>query len=142
MTKDELRTRRLGMGKTQRQLADLLGVSLQAIHSFEQGWRHVPVHVERQILFLVMLARRASKPSAACWTIKQCPIPVRQQCPAWEFQAGHFCWFINGTLCQGTPQRTWTSKMEICRQCRVFLNAVGPDACGPSAVVSGAVQAD
>ena len=126
MTKAELRARRLGMGKTQRQLADLLGMSLRAIHSFEQGWRNIPVHVERQMLFLVMLARRASKPAAVCWATKRCPAHLRKQCPAWEFKAGHFCWFINGTICQGRVRRTWPAKMQICRRCKVFLGAVGP----------------
>ena len=125
MTSAELRTSRLGMGKTQRQLADLLGVSLRAIHSFEQGWRKIPVHVERQMLFLIMLARRASKPAAACWKTMRCPSDVRKQCPAWELKAGHLCWFINGTICQGTSRRTWKAKMVICRRCKVFLAAVG-----------------
>ena len=126
MTKDELRTRRLGLGKTQRQLADLLGISLRGVHSFEQGWREIPVHVERQLLFLVMLARRASKPAAPCWKIKRCPADCRKQCPAWELKAGQFCWFISGTLCQGTSRRTWKAKLDVCRHCKVFVDAVGP----------------
>jgi len=114
------------MGKTQRQLADLLGLSLRAVQSFEQGCRKIPVHVERQMLFLVMLARHAGKPQPACWMIRRCPAHVRKQCPAWELKAGQFCWFINGTLCRGRSQRTWKAKMEICRRCKVFLAAVGP----------------
>ena len=41
------------LGKTQKELAQLLGTSLKAIQSFEQGWRRIPVHVERQVLFLL-----------------------------------------------------------------------------------------
>lgn len=37
------------LGKTQKQLAELLGTSLKAVHSYEQGWRSVPAHVERQL---------------------------------------------------------------------------------------------
>lgn len=31
-----------------------------------------------------------------------CKMPVewRENCSAWEFKAGHFCWFINGTFCR------------------------------------------
>ncbi|MEI7880625.1 MAG: helix-turn-helix domain-containing protein [bacterium] len=126
MTKAELRKRRMAMGKNQQQLADLLGISVRAIHSFEQGWRKVPVHVERQILFLAMLARATNKPAAPCWTATRCPTDVRKKCPAWELKAGNFCWFINGTLCKGASRRTWKAKMEICRRCKVFLAAVGP----------------
>jgi DNA-binding XRE family transcriptional regulator len=124
MTSAELRARRLGMGKTQRQMAELVGVSLRAVHSFEQGWRKVPVYVERQILFLAMLAHRSNTPVEDCWKIKRCRPDVRAQCPAWELKAGQFCWFINGTLCAGKLQRTWKAKMEICRRCKVFQNAV------------------
>ena len=40
-------------GKTQNQLARLLGTSFKAIQSFEQGWRNVPAHTERQLLLLL-----------------------------------------------------------------------------------------
>ncbi len=41
------------LGKTQSQLARLLDTSLKAIQSFEQGWRSIPVRIERQVLFLL-----------------------------------------------------------------------------------------
>jgi len=126
MTKNELRARRDAMVKTQQQLADLLGISVRAIHSFEQGWREIPVHVERQILFLAMLAHATNKPIAHCWTVMRCPTDVRKKCPAWELKAGKYCWFINGTLCKGASRRTWKAKMEICGRCKVFLAEVGP----------------
>jgi hypothetical protein len=34
-------------------MAQLLGTSIKAIHSYEQGWRTIPVHVERQLYFLL-----------------------------------------------------------------------------------------
>jgi len=43
------------VGKMERQIAQLLGASLKAIQSFEQGWRRVPVHSERRLLFLMAL---------------------------------------------------------------------------------------
>ncbi len=45
-----LRTR---LSKTQKELAQLMGISIKAIHSYEQGWRKIPHHVERQALFLL-----------------------------------------------------------------------------------------
>jgi len=38
------------LGKTQKQWADLLCVSTKAIQSYDQGWRPIPVHLERQTL--------------------------------------------------------------------------------------------
>ena len=70
------------LGKTQKELCQLLGVSLQAIHSYEQGWRVVPVHAERQILFLLAL-RHGLRKGKPCWT------------PTWKKAAGtlwlHVC---------------------------------------------------
>jgi hypothetical protein len=106
--------------KTQSQMAQLLGVSLKAIQSFEQGWRKVPVHTERQALFLLSLKKVPRKRARSCWVMRNCPEETRCHCPAWEFQAGHLCWFINGTICHGSVQDSWPKKMKLCRQCEVF----------------------
>ncbi len=45
------------LGKTQRKMAELLGTSLKAVHSYEQGWRSVPGYVERQLYFLISRIR-------------------------------------------------------------------------------------
>jgi len=107
------------LDKTQTQIAQLLGTSLKAIHSYEQGWRRVPAYVERQLFFLVARKEdnRRQKP---CWVIKQCPPGQKKQCPAWEFRAGTLCWFINGTICEGEVQTDWHEKMKMCRSCEVF----------------------
>jgi hypothetical protein len=39
-------------------------------------------------------------------------------------QARHFCWFINGTYCQGWTQKNWTKKIELCRECEVFKRMI------------------
>ena len=39
--------------KTQKQMAQLLGVSLKAVQSYEQGWRNIPSQVERQVLLFL-----------------------------------------------------------------------------------------
>jgi len=108
------------LGKTQNQMAQLLGISSKAIQSFEQGWRNISVHIERQTLFLLAMKRSHNKKSTPCWVIRKCPMEMRRNCSAWEFNSGQLCWFINGTLCQGEVQQSWHEKMKICRQCEVF----------------------
>ena len=54
MDKAEFRKFRKKLNKTQAQMAQLLGISLKAVHSYEQGWRRVPTAVERQMYFLVV----------------------------------------------------------------------------------------
>jgi DNA-binding XRE family transcriptional regulator len=126
MDKREFSQIRYGLGKTQDQLAQLLGISLKAVQSFEQGWRNMPVHTERQLLFLLTRKRSHSKGNGPCWLIRECPVEIKQKCPAWEFQAGHLCWFISGTICQGKVQGSWQKKMKICRQCGVFRFVFDP----------------
>jgi hypothetical protein len=106
--------------KTQKQMAQLLGVSLKAVHSYEQGWRTVPSHVERQILFLVSRLNENRKGGKSCWVVKKCPPERKKQCPAWEFQAGKLCWFIGGTICDGTVHKNWKEKMKLCRSCEIL----------------------
>jgi DNA-binding XRE family transcriptional regulator len=112
---------RIFLGKTQRQMAQLMGASTKSIESFEQGWRNITPHIERQIYFLlsqktVMEAKR----SVDCWEAKKCPEHKRQKCPAWEFRCGQLCWFINGTICNGEAQKNWQKKIKICLKCEVF----------------------
>jgi DNA-binding XRE family transcriptional regulator len=125
MDNQEFHSSRQQLKKTQKQIAELLGISLKAVQSFEQGWRKVPVHIERQILLLLTLKRRRAKDARPCWEIRKCSLETRQACPAWEFDAGGLCWFINGTLCQGKPQNNWGNKMKVCRRCKVFANHLG-----------------
>jgi hypothetical protein len=122
---DFIQTRRC-LGKTQVQLAGLLGVSPKAVQSFEQGWRQVPAHVERQLLFLLYLTQRPDEDLEPCWERKGCEQGAREKCLAWEFQAANLCWFITGTMCAGEAQATWAKKMRLCRQCEVFLSLVPP----------------
>lgn len=108
------------LGKSQAQLARLLGVSSRAVQSFEQGWRKVPSLVERQMLFLFYVKLVPKAKIRPCWHTKKCETKTRKTCPAWEFRAGHICWFINGTICGGKIQENWNKKMQLCRQCEVF----------------------
>jgi hypothetical protein len=109
------------LAKTQKELAQLLGTSIKAIHSYEQGWRKIPHHVERQLLFLVSRVINGDKPNDKCWDLMKCPATKQSTCPAREFQSGDLCWFINGTKCHGKAHDSWESKMEACRNCDVFI---------------------
>ena len=108
------------LNKTQKQMAQLLGTSLKAIQSYEQAWRSVPASVERQMYFLVSKIDENRERRKPCWVIKKCSPDQKKQCPAWEFKAGDLCWFINGTVCEGSVQSDWKEKMKICRSCEVF----------------------
>ncbi|MCP4021550.1 MAG: helix-turn-helix transcriptional regulator [Desulfobacteraceae bacterium] len=114
-----IRTR---LKKTQKELAQLLGISIKAVHSYEQGWRRIPHHVERQLLFLLSRVLRKDTVSLKCWDILKCPEKRLEKCPAWEFQAGDLCWFINGTKCNGEAQNSWDDKMDECKNCKVFMH--------------------
>ena len=120
MDKKEFKFYRTKLNKTQKQMAELLGTSLKAIHSYEQGWRTVPVHVERQVFFLASRLALKGRKQKPCWLIKKCLPEQKHNCPAWEFGSGDLCWFINGTICGGMRQKDWKEKMKICRSCGVF----------------------
>ena len=122
MDKNEFKSLRKKLNKTQKQMAQLLGTSLKAIHSYEQGWRSVPPAVERQVYFLVSKKKLKGKTGKFCWDIKKCSSELKNQCPAWEFKTGDLCWFINGTICDGDIHQNWQEKMKICRSCKVFTN--------------------
>jgi len=120
MERKEFKRFRKRMNKTQNQMAQLLGLSNKAVHSYEQGWRNIPAYVERQMLFLISNMRGSSKVNKPCWVIKKCPSEKKKQCPAWEFKSGKPCWFINGTICDGIVHKNWEEKMKVCRSCEVL----------------------
>ena len=120
MEKEEFTDIRRYLAKSQSQLARLLGSSAKAVQSYEQGWRNIPTHVERQILFLLTLKNASRTKKRPCWVIRKCPTEAKLNCPAWELNAGHLCWFICGTMSRGQAQESWHKKMKTCRQCEVF----------------------
>ncbi len=120
MESSEFSRYRKKLEKTQKELANLLGTSLKAVSSYEQGWRSIPAHVERQIYFLVSRKAEITNEQKDCWDIKKCPEKKKLKCPAWEFRSGKFCWFINGTICEATTQSNWEEKIKICQKCPVM----------------------
>jgi hypothetical protein len=126
MEKNEFSKARAKLGKTQTKMAELLRASLKTVQSYEQGWRSIPAHVERHVLFLLSLKSGLNN-QKACWTIRKCSAETRLHCPAWEFKAGKFCWFINGTMCEGKAQDDWNEKMKKCRACEVMASILELD---------------
>lgn len=120
MDASEFKAYRSEMKKSQLRMAQLLGVSLKAVQGYEQGWRNIPPSIERQVLFLIYQLRIPRGERKPCWDAKNCPPQKRDQCPAYEFNLGHLCWFVNGTVCGGKPQKTWGQKIVSCRECEML----------------------
>jgi DNA-binding XRE family transcriptional regulator len=120
MQSREFKVFRKKLEKTQKQISQLLGTSIKAIHSYEQGWRSIPVHVERQLYLLLHRKLCGRDDATPCWEALDCPQDKREACPAWEFASGDLCWFISGTICDGAVHHTWQEKMELCHTCDVF----------------------
>lgn len=110
--------------KTQKEIAQLLCISPKAIQSYEQGWRHIPSDIEREMLLLMSLKKTAEVPPSPCWEAKNCSNEWREHCIVWEYKIRSFCWFVNGTFCQGRFQDSWDNKIRICRQCQVFSQMI------------------
>lgn len=110
------------LGKTQKQMGKLLSVSTKAVQSFEQGWRHIPSYIERQMLMLLSLKKPIDRNFKPCWEIIDCPGEWRGNCIVWDLKARHFCWFLNGTFCQGRSPKNWAEKIGLCRECEVFIS--------------------
>jgi len=124
MRAKEFLSLRRRLQKTQKEMSQLLGISVRAVQSFEQGWRKVSTPVERQMLFLSAL-KKGLENMLPCWEMRGCSLEIRQTCPAWEFRVGQLCWFISGTVCHGKVRQSWAQKIRICRKCRVFTTNAG-----------------
>ncbi|MEJ5357196.1 MAG: transcriptional regulator [Desulfobacterales bacterium] len=123
MERMEFKTIRKTLEMTQKEIAQVLAVSLKAVHSYEQGWRTVPPAVERQ-LYLLLARKAGARNGPACWEAKGCPPEKRSSCPAGRWDSGDLCWAITGTLCGGEDRGSWREKMSACRVCPVFAARV------------------
>jgi hypothetical protein len=73
MEKEEFVVVQTKLDKTQKEMSQLLGISVKAIYSYEQGWRSIPAHVERQVLFLLSRIKRRQELPQYCWVVKKRP---------------------------------------------------------------------
>jgi DNA-binding transcriptional regulator YiaG len=113
---------RSSLGRSQRELAELLGLSLKAVESYEQGWRKVPAHVERLMYFLLFKLNEDEIDSAEpCWEAKSCPEALRSKCVAYAAKEGRFCWFFTGKLCASSMAGAGAKPAKQgCYSCEVF----------------------
>jgi DNA-binding transcriptional regulator YiaG len=110
---------RASLGKSQRELAGLLGVSLKAVESYEQGWRNVPAHIERILYFLLFKLNESEiEAEASCWDSMNCPAEKREKCVAYVAKEGRFCWFFTGRLC--ATAKSGDADDRGCYSCSVF----------------------
>ena len=101
MQKDEFIKVRKKLGKTQKEMATLLGISKKTVESYEQGLRNISVNNERIIYFLLFkLNMEKFGEMEFCWDKKKCPPGTREYCIAWIAREGFFCWFITGKVCK------------------------------------------
>lgn len=121
MKRNEFIQIRKSLDKTQRQLASLLGVSLRTIHSYEQGARKAPAHIQKDLYLLLFSQRNKGRSMQPCWKHTGCT--DKERCPAWEFKSGTMCWYINGTLCAGKRPSTYEEKLLTCRSCNIFKSS-------------------
>ena len=114
--------------KSQSQIAGLLSISSKTVQSYEQRLRKVPPHIAQQMEFFLSLKRAHSEePIKPCWEITDCPPEWRTNCFVWELKANYFCWFVNGTFCQGHVQKNWNEKHRLCRECEVYKSLFPKD---------------
>lgn len=117
---NDLRSIRKALNRSQSQLAELLGVSLRAVQSYEQGWRPTPPHIHKLAGFLLFLkGRKTNGKSTRCWTVNNCAPQKRDACPAYQFNAGDFCWIVTGNYWKGKLQKSWQVKLAKCMKCPV-----------------------
>jgi transcriptional regulator with XRE-family HTH domain len=115
---------RQALGRSQRELAELLGVSSKAVESYEQGWRNVPAHVER-VLYFLLFKLYADDEGEPCWVTQDCPDQTRSRCVAFIAKEGGYCWFFTGRLCARAELASGGSKGKAgrlggCYSCPVF----------------------
>jgi len=126
----DIRSIRERLGLTQSELAMLLGFSVRAIQSCEQGWRNPSPALEKMAL-LLLIAREhgAGFGQLACWDAIHCPPANRERCVAYSTRQGHLCWFLTGNLnCAQKPLGGWEDKKRICLRCPFFQELLGEGA--------------
>lgn len=111
---------------SQKEMADLLGVSKKAVQSYEQGWRHTPPHVEQMVLLHTILHQGPPlEKEPPCWKQTSCKQSVCATCPAFRLSGAGFCWLVTGTLCRGERMGSWDAKRKRCVQCKVLKRLLG-----------------
>ena len=90
---------RKAVGMTQVELGGVLGVSVRAVQSYEQGWREVPSATLLHMFAVLASARRPKLRDVPCWSLTRCPESTRSACRSHRLNEGLFCWLVAGNAC-------------------------------------------
>lgn len=120
MQKEDFKTLRKRLHKTQKEMAALLTISKKTIESYEQGLRNIPANVQRIIYFLLFkLNQDKLGKKQNCWQSKQCSPDFKNNCIAWLAKEGFYCWFITGKVCAAEKEQSETP-IHNCFECNFF----------------------
>ena len=123
---NNIRSIRRALGKSQSELADLLGVSVRTVQSYEQGRRRTPPHVQELAGLLLNIEwRKEHRKSQPCWKIRNCDLSMRAKCRAYQFRAGDICWLTTGNYCGGQKLKSRRAKLRKCQKCFVMKRWLG-----------------
>jgi DNA-binding XRE family transcriptional regulator len=115
------------LGLSQGDLAALVGFSVRAIQSCEQGWRKPSPALEKMLLLLYVAELQGSSfGTERCWEMMGCAPETRDTCVAYRSRQGHLCWFLTGTLCRGQRMGDWLKKRATCADCAYFRRLMTP----------------
>ncbi len=121
MTARDFQLTRKTLHKSQSELANLMGLSVRTVQSYEQGARIIPAHVQ-QLLYLMVsrLSRGTRGRRSPCWQVRGCDPATKARCVAYLCKAEDICWLVTGTLCHGKPVGTMEAKLRECQKCAVI----------------------
>lgn len=109
---------REALGKSQSEFAELLGVSVRAIQSYEQGWRDTPPLVQKMAVLLMLLQHQQTCGKVQpCSKVNGCSAKVQADCRGAQLGGGHFCWIVTGNKHEGKELKSWDAKAAKCRKC-------------------------
>ena len=111
---------REALGKSQSEFAEVLGVSLRAIQSYEQGWRATPPLVQKMAVLLMLLQNQKTNKVQPCWKVKGCASQDVAHCRGAQVGGGCFCWMVSGNIHDGKKLKSWEAKAAKCRKCDVL----------------------
>ena len=128
MNAPTMRMLRMELNHSRREMGALLGVSKKTMQSYEQGWRHVPPHVEQMLILQWIVHRwKDLRKIPTCYKLTKCPPDIRARCPVSHIRPGGFCWLIAGTTCHDRKMAGWREKREQCLACNVFKALIEPN---------------
>lgn len=111
---------RKALDKSQSELAELLGIGVRAVQSYEQGWRQCPSYIQRLAMMLLVCSEATTRSAKPCWQLTGCPSDRRRTCPGKQFGGGKLCWMISGACCGGKKLKARNAKAHDCSKCPVL----------------------